>query len=117
MDQSTLLAYCMAKPGSGQKIHQAWQASQVTVAEVMFAMTHEVDGQPVITLKSSAEVAESLRHEYRSAVPGLLLNKTHWTTLYLEGDIPDSQFYYLLDASWQLAVETLPDDVRQTLGI
>ncbi|WP_413736129.1 MmcQ/YjbR family DNA-binding protein [Sodalis sp. RH21] len=117
MDQSTFLTYCMGKPGAEQSIRQEWQASQIKVGEVMFAMTHEVDGRPAISLKSSPEMAESLRGEYKSLVPCALLNKTHWNTLFLDGDIPDSQFYYLADASWQLAVAALPDALRQELNI
>ncbi len=117
MDQSTLLAYCMEKPGTDQRLHQEWQANQVTVGEVMFAMAHEVEGKPAFTLKSSAEMAVALRNEYQSAAPCGLLNKTHWTTLFLAGDIPDSQFYHLADAAWRLAVESLPDAVRQELDI
>ncbi|HEY0210396.1 MmcQ/YjbR family DNA-binding protein [Acerihabitans sp.] len=117
MDQSTFLSYCMDKPGAEQSLRQEWQANQVKVGEVMFAMTHEMDGKPVISLKSSPEMAASLRAEYRSIVPCGLLNKNHWNTLFLDGDIPDSQIYYLADASWQLAVETLPDTLRQELNI
>lgn len=117
MDQSTFLTYCMDKPGAEQSLRQEWQANQVKVGEVMFAMTHELDGKPVISLKSSPEMAASLRAEYQAIVPCGLLNKTHWNTLFLDGDVPDSQFYYLADASWQLAVESLPDALRQELNI
>ncbi|CAJ0997811.1 putative protein YjbR [Sodalis praecaptivus] len=117
MDQSTLLSYCMTKPGAVQSVRQEWQANQIKVGEVMFAMTHTVDGRPAVSLKSSAEMAEALRSAFNAAVPGERLNKAHWSTLFLHGDIPDSQFYQLVDASWQWAVAGLPEATRQTLNI
>lgn len=117
MDQSTFLAYCMEMPGVEQTLQQEWQASQVKVGEVMFAMTHEVNGKPVISVKSSPEMAKMLRSEYAAVVPCGLLNKAHWNTLFLDGDIPDSQFYHLADASWRVAVDSLPEALRQELNI
>ncbi|MBN9931400.1 MmcQ/YjbR family DNA-binding protein, partial [Pantoea agglomerans] len=29
------------------------------------------------------------------------LNKSHWSTLFLDGSLKDSQIYYLIDASFQ----------------
>lgn len=117
MDQSIFLRYCLDKPGTEQTSRQEWRANQIKVGEVMFAMVHDVDGKPAISLKSSPEVAESLRGEYQAVVPCALLNKTHWSTLFLDGDIPDSQFYHLADVSWRLAVENLPEALRQELNI
>ncbi|MGL9774940.1 MAG: MmcQ/YjbR family DNA-binding protein [Sodalis sp. (in: enterobacteria)] len=104
MDQSTLLSYCMTKPGVVQSGRQEWQANQVKVGEVMFAMTDTVDGRPAVSLKSSAEMAEVLRSAFATAIPGERLNGAHWSTLFLDGDIPDSQLYQLVDASWQWAM-------------
>lgn len=75
MDQSTLLSYCMTKPGAIQSVRQEWQANQIKVVEVMFAMTHTVDGRSAVSLKSSAEMAEALRSAFNAAVPGERLNK------------------------------------------
>ena len=37
------------------------------------------------------------------------------STVYLDGSLPDSQIYYLVDASYQQAVNTLPADKRRIL--
>ncbi|MDI5399383.1 MmcQ/YjbR family DNA-binding protein, partial [Salmonella enterica subsp. enterica serovar Kentucky] len=43
------------------------------------------------------------------------LNKAHWSTVYLDGSLPDSQLYYLVDASYQQAVNALSEDKRKQL--
>ncbi|MGQ7147566.1 MmcQ/YjbR family DNA-binding protein [Escherichia sp. SS-MK2] len=43
------------------------------------------------------------------------LNKAHWSTVYLDGSLPDSQIYYLVDASYQQAVNLLPEEKRKLL--
>jgi len=49
--------------------------------------------------------------------PSQHLNKAHWSTVYLDGSIPDSQIYYLVDASYKQAVELLPEMTRQQLSV
>ncbi|HEI8867173.1 MmcQ/YjbR family DNA-binding protein [Serratia sp. AKBS12] len=115
MNQSALLQYCMAKPGAEQSDQNQWQASQVKVGEVMFAMVLDLDGRPALAVKSSPEQAESLREKHPEIVPCEHLNKAHWNAVFLDGELPDSQFYTLIDGSYQLVLEGLPDQVRQEL--
>ena len=109
MTISELLQYCMAKPGAEQSVHSDWKATQIKVSDVLFAMVKEV------ALKASPELAELLRQQHRDVRPSQHLNKAHWSTVYLDGSLPDSQIYYLVDASYQQAVKMLPEPVRQQL--
>ncbi|MEA5948423.1 hypothetical protein ONR07_24765, partial [Salmonella enterica subsp. enterica serovar Anatum] len=50
--------------------------------------------------------------------PSRHLNKAHWSTVYLDGSLPDSQLYYLVDASYQQAVNAqiaLGSRIRSTV--
>ena len=116
MTISELLQYCMAKPGAEQSVHSDWKATQINVSDVLFAMVKEVEDQrPAVALKASPELAELLRQQHRDVRPSQHLNKAHWSTVYLDGSLPDSQIYYLVDASYQQAVKMLPEPVRQQL--
>ncbi|AGB84358.1 Uncharacterized protein conserved in bacteria [Serratia rubidaea] len=115
MNSSALLQYCMAKPGAQQSDQNQWQASQVKVGEVMFAMVWEIEGRPALAVKSSPEQAENLRELHPEIVPCEHLNKAHWNAVYLDGGLPDSQFYTLIDGSYQLVLSGLPEQVRQGL--
>ncbi|CAI1014358.1 MmcQ/YjbR family DNA-binding protein [Serratia entomophila] len=115
MNNTALLEYCMAKPGAEQSDQNQWQASQIKVGDVMFAMVCEVQGRPALAVKSSPELAESLREHHPEIVACDGLNKAHWNTVFLDGNLPNSQFYTLIDSSYQLVLEGLPEHVRQEL--
>ncbi|MBK4714852.1 MULTISPECIES: MmcQ/YjbR family DNA-binding protein [Tenebrionibacter/Tenebrionicola group] len=115
MTNSELLPYCMSKPGAEQSVHSDWKATQIKVAGVLFAMAHEVNGRPAVSLKTSPELAELLREEHLDVKPSAHLNKAHWSTLFLDGTLADSRIYYLVDASYQLALELAPEPARRQL--
>ncbi|VFS56212.1 Uncharacterized protein conserved in bacteria [Kluyvera cryocrescens] len=103
MTSSDLLLYCMAKRGAEQSVHSDWKATQIKVADVLFAMVKDVEDRPAVSLKTSPELAELLREQHKDVRPSRHLNKAHWSTVYLDGSLPNSQIYYLVDASYQLA--------------
>ncbi|MHA3614434.1 MmcQ/YjbR family DNA-binding protein [Yersinia enterocolitica] len=117
MNNSALLEYCMSKPGAEQSDHEKWQANQIKVADVMFAMVGETAGRPSISLKTSPELAENLREQHPEIVPSEHLNKAHWNTVFLDGKLPNSQFYSLIDRSYQLVLQGLPEHRRQELVV
>ncbi|MGP6488797.1 MmcQ/YjbR family DNA-binding protein [Duffyella gerundensis] len=106
MTTSELLSYCMAKPGAEQQEHEALQATQVQADGVLFAMFHQVNVRPAVSLKSTPALADLLREEHEDVFPSQQLNKSHWSTLFLDGTLKDSQIYYLVDASLQQALAT-----------
>ncbi|WP_407731899.1 MmcQ/YjbR family DNA-binding protein [Pseudocitrobacter faecalis] len=116
MTSSDLLVYCMAKSGAEQSVHSDWKATQIKVADVLFAMVKEVEERPAVSLKTSPELAALLRQQHSDVRPSRHLNKAHWSTVYLDGTLPDSQIYYLVDASYQQAITLLPEQTRQQLA-
>ncbi|PVZ82129.1 hypothetical protein C9426_30680 [Serratia sp. S1B] len=117
MNKQQLLDYCLTKPGSEQDYQRDWQADRVRVAEKMFALIGEAYGRPVISLKCDPKLAEQLREQHAEIIPGYYLNKAHWNSIYLDGALPDLQFYQLIDISYQLVVAGLSKKKRQELGI
>lgn len=115
MTNSELLQFCMAKPGAEQSVHSDWKATQIKVADVMFAMVHDVDDRPAVSLKASPALAELLRQNHQDVFPSARLNKSCWSTVYLDGSLPDSRIYSLVNASWQRALDLVPEGVRKSL--
>ncbi|MFU9136923.1 MmcQ/YjbR family DNA-binding protein [Erwinia tasmaniensis] len=106
MTVSDLLTYCMDKPGAEQSVHSGWKATQIKLDDVLFALVHEVEGRPAVALKSTPALAELLRDSHSDVRPSEHLNKSHWSTVLLDGTLKDSQIYYLVDASWQQALNS-----------
>jgi len=116
MTSTELLEYCLAKPGAEQTQNNQRGANQIKVADVMFAMLCECNGREAISLKTTAELADELRAKHSCIIPGDHLNKAHWNTIYLDGELPNSQLYYLVDSSYQLVVSSLPESARHGLS-
>lgn len=72
------------------------------VGDKMFALVQE-KSQPVkLSLKCDPQLAETLRERYESVLPGYHLNKKHWNTLLLTGQITWEEVQDLIRHSYQL---------------
>jgi predicted DNA-binding protein (MmcQ/YjbR family) len=48
-------------------------------------------------------------------VPGYYANKTHWVSLYLEGNVDDETVRQMLDNSYKTLVSSLPKKYQREL--
>jgi predicted DNA-binding protein (MmcQ/YjbR family) len=70
--------------------------------EKMFALIPE-DKQPVqISLKCDPLLAQVLRERYDEVMPGYHLNKKHWNTIVLTGQLPWHEIQDLIRHSYLL---------------
>ena len=73
-----------------------------------------LDGDTV-NLKCDPEEAVALRERYADVVPGYHMNKTHWNTVGLQGDVPAAEIRAMAEASYALVRASLPRAVRDAL--
>lgn len=55
-----------------------------------------------VSLKCDPQLAENLREKYESVLPGYHLNKKHWNTILLTGQLDDDEVKDLVRHSYQL---------------
>jgi predicted DNA-binding protein (MmcQ/YjbR family) len=68
----------------------------------MFALVPE-NKQPVnVSLKCDPQLAEILREKYETVLPGYHLNKKHWNTIILTGQVPKDELEGLIVHSYNL---------------
>lgn len=71
----------------------------------MFALIPE-KGDPVrISLKCDPNLAETLRAKYESVMPGYHLNKKHWNTIVLSGQLTWQEIQDLIRHSYDLVAK------------
>lgn len=68
----------------------------------IFAIIHEGSSPLRISLKCDPQLAIVLREKYETVVPGYHLNKKHWNTLLLTGQIGDDEIKDLAYHSYLL---------------
>ncbi len=120
MTHTELEAYLLSKPGSwldypfGEGVVVYKVGSKKTAK--MFALITEGKTPVQVSLKCDPVLAETLRQEYATVMPGYHLNKKLWNTIIVTGEIDDEYLLSLVDLSYQLVVAGLSKSEQQSLG-
>jgi predicted DNA-binding protein (MmcQ/YjbR family) len=72
------------------------------VKDKMFALIREKKLPVQISLKCDPLLAETLREKYETVLPGYHLNKKHWNTILLTGQLPWEEVKGLIRHSYNL---------------
>ena len=117
MNYDFIQAHCLAKKAAEEDYKLEWDAIRYRVRDKMFALIHsDGDGLQVISLKHTPERGEELRAKYKYIVPAYHFNKTHWSSVFLNGDTPETVLKQMLDESYELVFSKLPKRVQQEIG-
>ena len=73
----------------------------------MFALIDTTKDPLRISLKCDPGLAESLREQFESVMPGYHLNKRHWNTIVLTGQLGDETLVDLINHSYNLVEEKI----------
>jgi predicted DNA-binding protein (MmcQ/YjbR family) len=82
----------------------------------MFALVgNDGEGRAIISVKHTPEQGEELRAKYKDIVPGYYLNKTHWSSLFLNGEVPEAVLKQMLDVSYELVFHSLSRKIQNEI--
>jgi len=59
-------------------------------------------------VKCDPELAIELRDRHPEVIPGYHMNKTHWNTVYTDGNLTNKQLCEMIDHSYSLILKSLP---------
>lgn len=68
----------------------------------MFALVFEKDGIAYINLKCEPMRADFLRSVFESVTPGWHMNKVHWNTIAMGGDVSEGDLHDMIQHSFDL---------------
>ncbi len=106
MDHKTVEEYILSMPnsyldypfGEGVAVYKTGPAGDGK----MFALIAEKTEPLRLSLKCDPELSKVLRERYESVMEGYHLNKKHWNTLVLTGQLPWDEVQDLIRHSYQL---------------
>jgi predicted DNA-binding protein (MmcQ/YjbR family) len=102
MDHKTVETYLLSMPNAKLEYPFGEEVAVYKVHDKMFALISE-DKEPVnLSLKCDPQLAETLREKYVTVMPGYHLNKKHWNTLILTGEMPWEDVQDLIRHSYDL---------------
>jgi predicted DNA-binding protein (MmcQ/YjbR family) len=117
MDLETIRKYCLGKKLTTESFPFGETTLVFKVGGKVFLLMG-LDNQPLqFNVKCDPEKAEELREEYSSVTPGFHMNKKHWNTVVLNGQIPLKKIREMMDESYDLVARSLPVKERKKLGL
>jgi len=106
---------CLSHTGAIEDFPFGPQTSVFKVEGKLFALAALKRRPLSVSLKCEPEIAVELRAAHAEIVPGYHLNKRHWNTVSLTGDLSDAIVRDLIEDSYDLVVAKLPRKTRERL--
>ena len=107
--------YILAKPGTKLDYPFGEDVAVYKVMEKMFALIAEKKEPVNISLKCDPQLAEHLRQKYDEVQAGYHLNKKHWNTIVASGQLSEQEIFDLVNHSYDLVVDSLPQNDQAKL--
>lgn len=102
MDHKTVEAYILSMPNARLDYPFGKDVAVYKVADKMFALIAEGKSPVSLSLKCDPELAKVLREKYESVMAGYHLNKKHWITVVLSGQLSWEEIQDLIRHSYLL---------------
>lgn len=106
MNHKTVEDYILSMPNSRLDYPFGEDVAVYKVNDKMFALVPEKSDPVRISLKCDPKLSEVLREKYETVSPGYHLNKKHWNTIILSGQLPWEEIQGLIRHSYELVANT-----------
>lgn len=115
MNIESLRDYCLAKKAVSESFPFDETTLVFKVSGKVFAICG-IDPFEGVNLKCEPEKAIELRERYPEIKPGYHMNKIHWNTVNVKGQLSDQLIFDLIDESYRLIVAKLPKKIKEEMG-
>lgn len=121
MDLPEVIAHYLSFPEVTEETPFGPDVLVYKVCGKMFATASPDDVPSQINLKCDPDQALDLRDQYESVIPGYHMNKKHWNTVILDGELSADLVKDLIKHSYTLVVASLKkvdkERIRAALGV
>lgn len=109
--------YLQKQPANQKEFQPAWQAYKYLLKGKMYAFmgVNDQNARPIITLKMEPLYSDILRREYADIVPGYYMNKIHWSTVYLDGEVPQEILTDMIFSSHRVLLSSLSKKAQREI--
>jgi predicted DNA-binding protein (MmcQ/YjbR family) len=115
LDRNALRDYCLSLTGAFEDFPFGPEVAVMKVKDKMFALL-PVDASPLtVSLKVDPDEAILQRQQYKAITEGYHLNKRHWNTVLIDGEIGDEQVLELIEDSYLLVRRGLTKKLQAEL--
>ncbi|HLG91146.1 MAG TPA: MmcQ/YjbR family DNA-binding protein [Candidatus Saccharimonadales bacterium] len=105
MDHKSVEEYILSMPNARLDYPFGKEAAVYKTRDKMFAIIMEGKEPVQVSLKCDPILAETLRAKYDTVMPGYHLNKKHWNTIVLTGQLAWDEVKDLIKHSYDLVAK------------
>jgi predicted DNA-binding protein (MmcQ/YjbR family) len=80
----------------------AWTVMRHKTNKKSFALIYERNGKLCVNLKCDPLEADLLRQAFKGVTPAYHMNKEHWNTVIIGGDVPEGELFRQIENSYDL---------------
>jgi predicted DNA-binding protein (MmcQ/YjbR family) len=109
MTRRELITFCKTLPDTYEdypfdsiKDGTEWTVMRHSKNKKSFAMIYERHGKLCVNLKCEPNEADFLRGIFIDLIPAYHMNKIHWNTVFIGGDVPDEEVKKMTLQSYNL---------------
>lgn len=102
VDRNTVETYLLSMPDATREYPFGEGVAVYKVGDKMFALMSEQKMPINLSLKCDPQLSRLLRERYESVMPGYHLNKKHWNTIVLSGQLDWEEIQDLIRHSYAL---------------
>lgn len=117
MQPKTMVEYLLSFPSAESSYPFGPDAEVFKVMGKMFALVAEHKGKMRVTLKGMPVDNSLLVSQFEGIIPGYHMNKQHWITVELAGDVPAPMLEDLASRSYKLVASKLTKAEKDRLRL
>ena len=104
MNKRDIIEYCLTFTAAYEDypFDENWTAMRHGGNKKSFAFIYERNGNLCINLKCQPNEADTLRFIYKDVTSAYHMNKEHWNTVAIGGDVPETVLYEMIKHSYEL---------------
>lgn len=111
MNVEELRDYCLQKSGVTEGLPFGEDTLVFKVGNKIFLLI-SLDAGNRFNVKCDPELAIELRDRHPEVIPGYHMNKTHWNTVYMDGNLTNKQLCDMIDHSYLLILKSMPKAIQ-----
>lgn len=109
--------YVTSKLGIHKDYKKEWDWNRYLLnKKLILAICKDKEGKDIITIKCDPSFALELRTQYEEIVEGYYMNKTHWSSVYLDGNVPDDVIKIMIDQSYELIFKSFSKKMQREIS-
>ncbi|RDU23018.1 MmcQ/YjbR family DNA-binding protein [Anaerosacchariphilus polymeriproducens] len=117
MNYPWLDKFLLSHKGTKKDFKVEWQWTRYLVGGKMFAAIckNNNGNDTIVTLKLDPLDGDFLRKQFEDINPGYYMNKKHWNSVNLDGDVPDEILKDMADKSYHLVFNGLSKKLQNEI--